>query len=267
MSYQSSVSLKYQIYNSLFVSLPFQGIESTGTHLALFAQECKEGLKIAKSPIEIIDHFMDEYFEEIPSEERLQMLFHFIQYAERQVVLFDSVEDAAFEETHDIQGKGSVKHLLSRIETDEIRQSLIKKLKDFSVRIVLTAHPTQFYPGKVLGIINDLGDAIRAGDLEMVHALLMQLGKTAFVNRTKPTPLDEAISLGWYLENIFYFSLPDSIFTLMRGLDIEPISFDSPRFLALGFWPGGDRDGNPFVVADTTVNVAKRLNRRMDCLV
>jgi phosphoenolpyruvate carboxylase len=259
MSYQSSVSLKYQIYNSLFVSLPFQGIESTGTHLALFAQECKEGLKIGKSPIEIIDHFMDEYFEEIPSEERLQMLFHFIQYAERQVVLFDSVEDAAFEETHDIQGKGSVKHLLSRIETDEIRQSLIKKLKDFSVRIVLTAHPTQFYPGKVLGIINDLGDAIRAGDLEMIHALLMQLGKTAFVNRTKPTPLDEAISLGWYLENIFYFSLPDSIFTLMRGLDIEPISFDSPRFLALGFWPGGDRDGNPFVVADTTVNVAKRL--------
>jgi phosphoenolpyruvate carboxylase len=29
------------------------------------------------------------------------------------------------------------------------------------MRTVLTAHPTQFYPGSVLGIINDLTDAIR----------------------------------------------------------------------------------------------------------
>ena len=37
---------------------------------------------------------------------------------------------------------------------------LEKKLKDFSVRLVLTAHPTQFYPGSVLGIINDLSKAL-----------------------------------------------------------------------------------------------------------
>jgi phosphoenolpyruvate carboxylase len=29
--------------------------------------------------------------------------------------------------------------------------------------------------------------------------------------------------------------------------------------IKLGFWPGGDRDGNPFVTTDITLNVAERL--------
>ena len=37
---------------------------------------------------------------------------------------------------------------------------LCAKLKTFAVRLVLTAHPTQFYPGSVLGIINDLSKAL-----------------------------------------------------------------------------------------------------------
>ena len=29
--------------------------------------------------------------------------------------------------------------------------------------------------------------------------------------------------------------------------------------LRIGFWPGGDRDGNPYVGADTTLRVARKL--------
>jgi phosphoenolpyruvate carboxylase len=36
------------------------------------------------------------------------------------------------------------------------REELIDFLENFNVRTVLTAHPTQFYPGSVLIIINDL---------------------------------------------------------------------------------------------------------------
>lgn len=106
-----------------------------------------------------------------------------IQYVERQVVLFDSIEDAAYEKINDLNGKGSIKALIARADNDHKREALIEKLKNFSVRLTLTAHPTQFYPGNVLGIITDLEKAIRHDDLGSINLLLMQLGKTGFINR------------------------------------------------------------------------------------
>ena len=259
MNVDTPIALFYHIYNSLFLSLPFHRIEDTGTHLALFGKYCKDGFEEGKSPLEIIETYWDEYMEKSATEDRLNQLFHFIQYAERQVVLFDSVEDALFRQTHDMEGVGSVKQLLSRLDSHELKDKLIEKLRHFSLRLVLTAHPTQFYPGKVLGIINDLGNEIREHNPEQIRLLLMQLGKTAFVNREKPTPYDEAISLGWFLEYVFFHTLPDIIFRLLRALDQDVTLFDNARLLALGFWPGGDRDGNPFVKADTTIQVAQRL--------
>jgi phosphoenolpyruvate carboxylase len=34
--------------------------------------------------------------------------------------------------------------------------------------------------------------------------LLQQLGKTPFVNKERPTPLDEALSIIYYLRNVYY---------------------------------------------------------------
>lgn len=258
MNFDAPVALPYHTYNSLFLSLPFRGIEETGTHLALFGQACKEGLAGGLTPQQIIEAYWAEYFEKATADERIDLLFYFIQYLERQVVLFDSVEDALFEQTHDHNGAGSLNHLLLRLSEGD-RGKLVQKLSEFQVRMVLTAHPTQFYPGKVLAIINDLGEKIRQNDLAQIRLLLMQLGKTTFFNRQRPTPLDEAISLGWYLENVFYHTLPDTLFRLLRALSQDVTTFENPQLLALGFWPGGDRDGNPFVVADTTLAVASRM--------
>lgn len=258
MNFDSPVALPYHTYNSLFLSLPFKGVKKSGIHLPLFSRACREGFKKGFSPKQIVEAFWAEYFEQMPPDERLDLLFYFIQYLERQVVLFDSVEDALFEKTHDINGAGSLNHLLLRVD-DAGREKLIQKLSAFQVRLVLTAHPTQFYPGKVLGIINDLGDKIRQNDLAQIRLLLLQLGKTAFFNRQKPSPLDEAISLGWYLENVFYHTLPDSLFRLLRALGQDVATFANPRLLALGFWPGGDRDGNPLVLSQTTLDVAARM--------
>ena len=49
------------------------------------------------------------------------------------------------------------------------------RLQAFSIRPVLTAHPTQFYPGRVLAIITDLTDAIHNDP--MVSHVLKQLEK------------------------------------------------------------------------------------------
>ena len=259
MDFNSPLSLLYHTYNSLFLSLPFRGIEENGTHLALFAQECDRGFKAGKSPREIIENYWGEYFEQESPEERRALLFYFIQYLERQVVLFDSVEDALFEKLHDMNGPGSLNHFLSRLEPGMMEERLLEKINSFSLRLVLTAHPTQFYPGKVLAIINDLVAAIKSNNLVEIRQLLMQLGKTAFVNRSKPTPYDEAVSLGWYLENVLYQVLPDILFRLLKATGQNPVTFENTQLLALGFWPGGDRDGNPFVTAETTLLVARRL--------
>ena len=258
MDFDSPVALPFHTYNGLFLGLPFKGVIKSGNHLPLFGQACSEGFAAGRSPRQIVEAFWAEYFEQATPDERLDLLFYFIQYLERQVVLFDSVEDALFEQMHDVNGAGSVNHLLLRLAGSD-RGKLLQKLSGFQVRMVLTAHPTQFYPGKVLGIINDLGEKIRQNDLAQIRLLLMQLGKTAFFNRQKPSPLDEAISLGWYLENVFYHTLPDTLFRLLQGLEQDVTTFANPRLLALGFWPGGDRDGNPLVLSQTTLDVAARM--------
>ncbi len=259
MKFNSPAALPYHTYNSLFLSLPFDEIAETGTLLALFAQHCEAGYKQGKSPQELVESFWNEYVAELDDDARHHLLRYFIQYIERQVVLFDSVEDSLFEQTHDMNGPGSMKYLISSHYAEAMRAALMEKIRHFSLRLVLTAHPTQFYPGKVLGIINDLGKEIHDHQLENIRLLLMQLGRTTLVNREKPTPYEEALSLGWYMEHVFYHTLPDVLYRLLRELDQDVTTFENPRLLALGFWPGGDRDGNPFVTADTTRMVADRL--------
>ena len=56
----------------------------------------------------------------------------------------------------------------------------------------------------MLGIINDLVTAIEDNNVSDINTLLQQLGRTPFLKKQKPTPYDEAASLIWYLENVFY---------------------------------------------------------------
>ena len=262
-NYNQVVSTRYHIYDSLFLNLPYTGIYRTGTLLPLLQQACEEGYSKGKDPRSIIKKFFKDFTPNATREEQFALLFNFIQYTERQVVLFDSIEDAAFDQVNDLNGKGTVSALLLRASSEGLIDALKKKLQDFSVRIVLTAHPTQFYPGNVLAIINDLEEAIRENRLEHINLLLRQLGKTAFINREKPTPYDEAISLSWFLENVFYPVIPEIIMKLMNGLQINPEEWTNVDLIKIGFWPGGDRDGNPFVTHEITLQVAQRLQQTL----
>lgn len=253
------VSTRYHIYNSLFLNLPFSNIYRTGTLLPFVQQYAEEGFEQGKDPQDIIEKFFSDFAPQASRDEQFNLLFNFIQYAERQVVLFDSIEDAAFDQVNDLHGKGTVSALLLRAASPEQKEKLRKKLETFSVRVVLTAHPTQFYPGHVLAIINDLEEAIRHNNLPGINRLLQQLGKTAIINREKPRPYDEAVSLCWYLENVFYYAAPEIITRFLNGLQIDLQEWSNFNLIRIGFWPGGDRDGNPFVTTDITLKVAARL--------
>ncbi|MEL0025528.1 MAG: phosphoenolpyruvate carboxylase [Schleiferiaceae bacterium] len=255
-NYESHVGLKFQLYNSLFLTLPLDGIKNTGIFIPVLNEYCLNRLAEGHSPKEIIEQFFDEYKDGENEQEQMDFLFKVIQYIERQVVLVDALEDAAYSKLNNLGGKGSLSEFMIRMERAGNLNELMNRLQAFSIRPVLTAHPTQFYPGRVLAIITDLTDAIQANDLTAIRTYLKQLGKTPFFQKTKPSPYDEAINLIWYLQNVFYQSAGDITAEMRRSL---PNWDGTLNLINLGFWPGGDRDGNPFVSVDTTLQVAGRL--------
>ncbi|MFN4298708.1 MAG: phosphoenolpyruvate carboxylase [Thermaurantimonas sp.] len=254
--YDKYVSLTYHLYNSLFLTLPYPGIQAAGPYVPILYKKSLEGLAAGKSPEEILQYFFDDHYPTDSEEEKIDFLFRVVQYIERQVVLFDAVEDAAFEKLHDLQGKGTLSFLIEEAKAENSLSALGRVLSTFGVRVVLTAHPTQFYPGHILSIITDMEQAIRKGSPSDVTTLMRQLGLSAMYRRNKPTPLEEAISLIWYLENIFY-DVNAQIHQLL--LEKVPTYTFNPKLITTGFWPGGDRDGNPTVKSDTTIDTCKRL--------
>jgi phosphoenolpyruvate carboxylase len=257
--FNENVLSKYQIYNSIFMTLPFDTISNTSVLLPLFHELCKKGFKEGKNPTEIVDTFFEKYQENPTETEKTDLLFRFIQYIERQVVLFDAIEDAAFPVVNNMDGIGTLRNSKETALLSDKKEALKAHLEDFKVRIVLTAHPTQFYPGTVLGIITDLDKAIQKDDLLRIKKLLAQLGKTPFYKKEKPTPYDEAVSLIWYLENVFYESV-SKIYNYIQNNIYDGNPMDN-EIIDLGFWPGGDRDGNPFVTTKITLDVAERLRQ------
>ena len=77
-----------------------------------------------------------------------------------------------------MDGIGTIRNIKEIASDKHLNEELKSFLKDFKTRIVLTAHPTQFYPGTILTILTDLQEAIKKDDLIVIKQLLSQLGKT-----------------------------------------------------------------------------------------
>ncbi|MBL6649604.1 MAG: phosphoenolpyruvate carboxylase [Flavobacteriaceae bacterium] len=255
--FNDKVLSRFNLYNSIFSTLQYESIANTGVMLPLFEAVCIKGYKKNLNPSQIVESFFKLYLYDSNETEKISLLFRFIQYIERQVVLFDAVEDASFSQINNLDGIGSLRSLKEEFESKNKKSELKKYLSTFKVRPVLTAHPTQFYPGSVLGIITDLTEAVKINDLPQIKVLLSQLGKTPFYKNKKPTPYDEAVSLTWYLENVFYNSV-SNIYKYIKTNIFDGKDFDND-IINLGFWPGGDRDGNPFVTTEITLKTANKL--------
>lgn len=257
--FHDNVALKYSLYNSLFLTLPFQKMQEVGTLLTLFGKYCAQEIKLGKHPQQIVEKFFKKNLSLSQNNDLIPILFTMLQFVERQIVLFDALEDAAYDLTHQLNGPGTLSNLINRIINTQHESNFARQIQDYRVRIVLTAHPTQFYPYPVLGIITQLTQAIKNNNLKEISDLLWQMGKTSFKHQYKPTPFQEAQSLVWYVENIFYPVIPaihQQINAALQQFRAEPLT---SACIELGFWPGGDRDGNPNVDAATTLDVAKLL--------
>ncbi|SNZ01959.1 phosphoenolpyruvate carboxylase [Flagellimonas pacifica] len=259
--FKKSVTNKFNIYNSLFLNLPYRNIENVGMLIPLLFEQCEKGLKAGKNPQEILEHFFTHFVEIKDERERLDFMFRIIQYVERQVVLYDSVEDSAFPKLQEYTNSLSIKDYFELVNRTKNWDNISKKLSTFSARIVLTAHPTQFYTPAVLDIIAELRSLIDEDRIHDIDLTLQQLGLTSLVNAKKPTPLDEAKNIIYILRNTYYDAVGE-LFQYVKS-NIRDEGFDNYNILKLGFWPGGDRDGNPFVTADITKEVADELRQTL----
>lgn len=255
--FEKSIHNKFNVFNSLFLNLPFQKIKKIGILIPLLSHECRQGLESGKEPLDILDSFFAAHTEMISEEEKIDFMLRVIQYVERQIVLYDSVEDAGFGQLLTLGNHMTLKNCIDMAVSRNQTPQLMEKISDFSVRIVFTAHPTQFYPRSALDIIARLRSLIRENNLNEIDLSLQQLGLTSLMNTSKPTPFDEAKNIIYFLRSVYYDAVGELYSHLKKNLPVN--DFNNPDLVQLGFWPGGDRDGNPFVTAETTEKVADEL--------
>ena len=73
--FDQNILTKYQIYNSIFITLPFDNITNTGVLMPLLKSECEKGFEKGLTPIEIIDKFFDKYQENANDHQKIDLLF------------------------------------------------------------------------------------------------------------------------------------------------------------------------------------------------
>lgn len=245
--YDALVTEKFYRYNEIFLTLPFPGLLQSGTALPRFSDYALKKLLKKETPKQIVEGFFKTILkiEDPKSIRKIQILF--LQFVERQIVLFDALEDSAFAQTHDLQGPGSFDDVRKKATDTHQSEKMKEILKTYRTRLVLTAHPTQFYPIYVIHIIHKLSKQLGNNDLNKIEETLLQLGKTSLTNARAPTPLDEG--------DFLLMQMRESIYPALKSIQSASIE--------LGFWPGGDRDGNPKVNTQTTIEASKRLKNQI----
>lgn len=123
---------------------------------------------------------------------------------------------------------------------------------------VLTAHPTEVRRKSIIDHRNRIAELMRARDAgreeseggELIEESLLRqialLWETRPLRREKLYVADEVENALAYLRDVFLPVLPALYARWERALGRRPASF-----LRLGSWIGGDRDGNPFVNAES----------------
>src|SRR6185312_11976162 len=152
------------------------------------------------------------------------------------------------------------------------RAEALRLLGHVSITPVFTAHPTEVARRSVMFKRRRISDLLEQLDriplpiaeIETLERDLIgeitALWQTDDVRSARPTVRDEVRMALDYYEASLFDTIPVLYAEVASALDAEFPSADKegsiaalPIMLQFGSWIGGDRDGNPFVVAKTTV--------------
>ncbi|WP_313408047.1 phosphoenolpyruvate carboxylase [Aeromicrobium sp.] len=168
--------------------------------------------------------------------------------------------------------EGWLARTIDEIVTEQGPEGLAAGIDRLDVRAIFTAHPTEVSRRTVLTKLRRIADILSSSaepgtrryaaqdkDLAQLIDLIWQ---TDAVRRTRPTPVDEARHLVYFLQQILEEALPDVAADLADQLADHGIRLD-PTFrpLSFGTWIGGDRDGNPNVTPEVTLQILQLQNR------
>lgn len=164
---------------------------------------------------------------------------------------------------------------LRRVKEAGATEALAEALEGgLELRPVLTAHPTEAARRSVLRKLMEIADLVEQrnrastspvarGRAERRLAEMVDvLWQTDELRVDRPQPLDEAASALYYLENLTSHVLGDLVEDFSSMLEETGVSLPPAAHpLRLGTWVGGDRDGNPSVTAEVTLEVLAALHR------
>ena len=223
------------------------------------------GRRSIEGAADVVDAFSAERAEQVAR--AFTVYFHLVNLAEEHHrVRVLRLRDSAATDGDTLPG--ALARLLAEVGAEETA----KRLSTLRFHPVLTAHPTEARRRAVASAIRRISELLERHDgtqpggaaaAELRRRMLEEvdiLWRTSPVRTTRPTPLDEVrTAMAIFDQTLFeivprvYRMLDDALLGDAAGR--SPAR--APAFLRLGTWIGGDRDGNPFVTADTTREAAQ----------
>lgn len=205
---------------------------------------------------------LKEIVEELTTEE----MVYISRYFSILPLLINISEDVdlAYEINHqnniDQDYLGKLSTTIDLISTRENAQEILENL---NVVPVLTAHPTQVQRKTILDLTNHIHSLLRQhrdvkaglvnekkwlGNLRRYIELMMQ---TDMIRDKKLKVTNEITNVMEYYNSSFLQAITNFMVEYKRLAEERGIKLDNPKPITMGMWIGGDRDGNPFVTAET----------------
>ncbi|MFT0806648.1 phosphoenolpyruvate carboxylase [Streptococcus hohhotensis] len=143
------------------------------------------------------------------------------------------------------------------------KENAVEILEHLNVVPVLTAHPTQVQRKSMLDLTNHIHTLLRKyrdvklglinkekwhNDLRRYIEIIMQ---TDMIREKKLKVTNEITNVMEYYNSSFLKAVPHLTAEYKRLAKKQGLELKHPKPITMGMWIGGDRDGNPFVTADT----------------
>ena len=174
--------------------------------------------------------------------------------------------------------QGSVAYALAKLNDAGVDGATVREFfKEALISPVLTAHPTEVQRKSILDAEHEIARLLaerdlpltqkeRANNTELLHAKVATLWQTRMLRYSKLIVADEIENALSYYRSTFLRELPGLYDDIESEIAAQfpqqahqnPIQSDTPLFMQMGSWIGGDRDGNPNVNAGTMQHALAR---------